>query len=264
VLSKIDGTNYNTQWITPGAGGAALTWQGDWVAGTYAEGDIVRYNNRLFLCTVPATTTAPEDWPPPLATSGALNILDNFNRANGALGSNWTAALAGSDPAPTINSNMAWANVSGTVEYSAYWNVTNYTGNHQCGFTIGAGLVGSGTVPVIFLGLSVTVPGGSFTGYIVQMQFLQDGSQHGAINLYRGSGGSYSLLSSSSTFTWATGDVISAKRVGSVISVYQNGILLLSSTDGSPPANGGYIGFGLSNKTSPGDVAVTDFWGGTA
>lgn len=48
------------------AGGATdLSYKGDWVAGTYKDGDIVVYNGILYMCTKPGITTAPGVFPPP-------------------------------------------------------------------------------------------------------------------------------------------------------------------------------------------------------
>lgn len=51
-------------------------------------------------------------------------VLDDFNRANGALGANWGAPSASGDATPTIFSN---AMVAGSGVYgSAYWNPATY------------------------------------------------------------------------------------------------------------------------------------------
>jgi Concanavalin A-like lectin/glucanases superfamily len=54
----------------------------------------------------------------------SLAVLDNFNRANGGLGSNWTTGLYAGTVAPQISSNA----VQGDPSFAeAYWNVASYT-----------------------------------------------------------------------------------------------------------------------------------------
>jgi hypothetical protein len=60
------------------AGATDLNYRGDWVAGTYNDGDIVVYNGVLYMCTQPGITATPGGWPTayvaiPLTDKGAAN-----------------------------------------------------------------------------------------------------------------------------------------------------------------------------------------------
>jgi len=68
-------------------------------------------------------------------------VLDDFNRSNGAIGSNWsTPAVGSSDVAPTINTNVV---IAGTSVYgSAYWNVETFGPDCEVYMTIPAAATG--------------------------------------------------------------------------------------------------------------------------
>lgn len=51
-------------------------------------------------------------------------ILDDFNRADGALGANWTNPIEAGNPAPTVFSNAAVG--TGSVFNDAYWNPSTF------------------------------------------------------------------------------------------------------------------------------------------
>jgi hypothetical protein len=53
-------------------------------------------------------------------------VLDNFNRANGGLGANWTAGLYSGTTAPTIISNTAGIS-AGALFHEVHWNAASYT-----------------------------------------------------------------------------------------------------------------------------------------
>lgn len=57
------------------------------------------------------------------ATAPYAAVLDNFNRANGGLGSNWTTMI-GTDP--LIGSNWVSPNSGGAGPSGAYWNLTRW------------------------------------------------------------------------------------------------------------------------------------------
>lgn len=64
-------------------------------------------------------------------------ILDDFNRSDGAIGSNWTSpALQSADVAPTILTNVA---IGGASAYgSAYWNPETFGPDSEVYMTIAA------------------------------------------------------------------------------------------------------------------------------
>jgi len=66
-------------------------------------------------------------------------ILDNFNRADGALGANWTAPPQATDSTPEIFSNVVTG--VGSLNNSAYWNAATF-GATEAFLTIPTSVVG--------------------------------------------------------------------------------------------------------------------------
>jgi hypothetical protein len=66
VLTKKTASDYDTDWEAAAAAGG-LTYKGDWVAGSYNDGDIVVYNGVSYQCVRP-TSAAPVPW----AQAGAI------------------------------------------------------------------------------------------------------------------------------------------------------------------------------------------------
>lgn len=58
VLTKIDATNYNTQWTNPATGTGTVVWRGYWQSGTtYVENDYVTHLGTSYMCTVGHTSS---------------------------------------------------------------------------------------------------------------------------------------------------------------------------------------------------------------
>jgi hypothetical protein len=182
-------------------------------------------------------------------------LLDDFNRANGALGSNWAnvGGLAGSDY--VVASNKAKA--SGGNGASA-WNASSFSSDQEVQVTLGA----LDTTAQLWLLLMVANPAaGSFTGYLLVMQ------QHSTtydLTLYRGNAGSYTtIVSTVSGISYSgTGDVFVLRKVGSALTVLQNGAPVSgfnAVTDSSPLTGSAYIGIGYSGSNV---LSVDDFGGG--
>ena len=66
-LEKKTNADYDTQWVTAGAGGADLNYRGAYSgASTYNDGDIVvDSNGTVWMCTKQGITTPPDPWPTP-------------------------------------------------------------------------------------------------------------------------------------------------------------------------------------------------------
>jgi hypothetical protein len=62
----------------PAIGGTNLVYHGDYVAGTYNDGDLVVYNGILYMCTQTGISAAPSSWPPPGAQDAIpKSLIDN-------------------------------------------------------------------------------------------------------------------------------------------------------------------------------------------
>jgi hypothetical protein len=66
-----------------------------------------------------------------IGTFPETSILDNFNRANGAIGSNWT----GFNSAFSISSNQLLANTNG-LDTHIYWGNTSYDADQEAYITV--------------------------------------------------------------------------------------------------------------------------------
>jgi len=183
----------------------------------------------------------------------ATTVSDNFNRANGGLGSNWTT-VAGTN-APKIVSNVLKAGSPNTIN-SAYWSANTFSGNQFVQANMPASS-GSNWGPGIAVRLSST------KGY-----FLWYGNTANQISIWRqDSASSWSQIATSGTLTIAATDVWMLQANGSVITAYQNGKQVASVTDthyttGSPGVWMYYSNNQITNW-SGGDLAPTYTVGGT-
>ena len=150
--------------------------------------------------------------------ASAATVSDNFNRANGPLGSNWTT-VAGT-AAPAIVSNTLRAGTASKVN-SAYWSASTF-GNDQFAQASLPNSSASQYGPGIAVRLS------SSKGY-----FLWYGNSPNTVSLWRmDSATSWTQLKQSAALTVTpSSDVWKIQAVGSTISGYQNGNLVVQATD---------------------------------
>ena len=151
-------------------------------------------------------------------TNSAGNASDNFNRADGGLGSNWTT-VAGT-AAPAIVSNTLRAGTASKLN-SAYWSASTF-GNDQFAQASLPNSSGNQYGP----GIAVRLSGSK--GY-----FLWYGNSPNTVSLWRmDSSTSWTQLKQSGTLTVSpSSDVWKIQAVGSTISGYQNGNLVVQATD---------------------------------
>ena len=143
------------------------------------------------------------------------DATDDFNRANGSLGTNWvdSTTLTGL----TIVSNQA--NSAGATWKAAYWNpATNTFANDQHSQIT---LVGD------FAGAIVRHQSGSSSGYLA---FANIGT--GQILLYRLDSGTFNLLTTSASgLGFGPGDTITADIVGTTLRGLLNGVSQVSTVE---------------------------------
>ena len=154
------------------------------------------------------------------AANSSSVVSDNFDRADGGLGGNWTT-VAGTS-APRIVSNTLRAGTAGALN-SAYWSASTFGADQ---FAQASLPDSSGTQygPGIAVRLSGT------QGY-----FLWYGNSPGTVSLWRmdgSSSSSWTQLAQSAPLTMSpSSDVWMIQAVGSTISGYQNGNLVVQATD---------------------------------
>jgi hypothetical protein len=167
------------------------------------------------------------------------SAYDNFSRANGGLGSNWTTMNAGL----TISSNQVTANTGSDA--SSLW------------------AAGSSFAPDQFSEFTVTSYNGTaeFPGVLVRASGTNNWysclADSTTIFLQKNVAGTKSNLSSGSS-TGAAGDVIRAEVQGSTITCYKNGAAVLTATDTA--LTSGSPGFEIG--ASAGTAAVKNWSGG--
>src|SRR5215469_9908302 len=155
--------------------------------------------------------------------SAAVSASDNFNRADGALGSNWTAI---SDGGMTIASQQ----VTGTAGRTTgdLWAGGSFTSDQYSAVQV----------------TSTTMSGGDWIGAAVRMQ---SNGLNAYVGIYKWNSGSpileifkrtgssswVQLSSAYSSGVLAAGTTLQLTAAGSTISFWQNGVKRLSVTDGS-------------------------------
>src|ERR1700744_551069 len=175
----------------------------------------------------------------------AATVSDNFDRANGALGSNWTTTPG--TAAPQISGNTLHAGTASSLN-SAYWSASTF-GNDQFAQGTLPGSSGGNYGP----GLAVRLSGAK--GY-----FLWYGNSTNTVSLWRmDSASSWTQLKASGTLTVTPAtDVWKIQVVESTISGYQNGTLVVQTTDTSITAGSPGVWLYYANNQ------IDNWSGGTA
>jgi hypothetical protein len=168
------------------------------------------------------------------------SAFDNFNRANGAIGSNWTVQTGGFNV-----SGNALAGTNSTNNW-AYYSAPSaaFAADQFAEITLPAPVPsGGGAGPAV----RMSGTGGSADNYNCH-------PNNTTLYLERILNGSSAILSSVAN-TSAAGDVIRLEAVGNTINCYYNGVLKLAATDSN--LNGGTPGLELY-----GTSATLDNWTG--
>ena len=164
---------------------------------------------------------------------------DNFTRANGGLGANWTTTTGLN--APAIVSNQAQASVTSAASAASYTGRT-WNANHWAQITM-VSVANSNCYQGIFLRGQT----GANTNYRVYV--VGPPGATAVVNISKSVAGAFTALNNL-TFTLAANDVLLASVIGTTISAYQNGAFLLSFSDSSISAAGDGPGFVIGADTS--------------
>jgi subtilisin-like proprotein convertase family protein len=181
-----------------------------------------------------------------------LVASDNFNRANGPIGTNWAYPIA-SETTFVVSNNMITP-AAPDHHTEAYWRSSKFSTNQYSQITLTAV--------------------GPFTGVILRADTNQDQFYMGFVfgpNDYRiyARYGGYTELATGSAATWQVGDtlklIVSGTNDPITITMYQNStpVLLWRSvvgTDPVPVKNGGSPGICIYSPT--GDNLTLDNWQG--
>lgn len=155
-------------------------------------------------------------------------VSDNFDRADGGLGGNWTLQFS-SFPYFTdaqIVSNKVQSTVVGGMSGSEIYTPVNFNQDQVSQVDIvtftGAGELSAG----VFLRAAITQE----TFYLLRA-YINTGSL--TSDIQKAIAGAYTTLASESATTWAGGNVIRGVAQGSNLYLLRNGAMLLSATDGT-------------------------------
>ena len=180
-------------------------------------------------------------------TNTGTSASDDFNRADGGLGANWTAV---SDGGMAIASQQ----VTGTVGKTTgdLWAANTFTSDQFSQVQVTSTPLSGGQ----WVGAAVRMQGSGQTGY-VGLYNWNSGSP--VLEIFKRSGGGWAQLSGAySSGPLAAGTQLQLTAVGSTISFWQNGVKRLSVTDssitGGAPGMMAY-GNGTADSWSGGNAA---------
>ena len=172
----------------------------------------------------------------------ATSVSDDFNRANGDVGGNWTDVMTGAPGRPTITSNQVGSGVSGTEKAATYTGASLDTANYDVTITYNAG-----TACVLNIMARFTGTGATRSGYLGQVNILA-----GTASIIRVDNGSETVKTSGS-HTASASNVYKFRVNGQSLTLYANGAVLMTSSDTTYSSTGA-PGLGFYNNTSADDL----------
>ena len=196
--SAIQGATNATYTITNGDVGTTLRVV---VTGTNSAGSAQAASAVTVVVPQPSSTGLLPAAPP------TTPVLDNFNRANGSVGSNWTNMHAGSFSTMNIANNVA-VNPGSASQYAwNYWNPATYGPDVEAYATV-ANYSGNDTLRI---GARVSANSSTYSGYFVSI------TATGVWSIIRITNATVTTLASGVTDPISSGDQIGIRIVGSVI-----------------------------------------------
>ncbi len=179
-----------------------------------------------------------------------VTFIDDFNRADGTMGSNWTTAPATSPP--TIVNNQV---VGGTVATHAIRWLTLTDTDSQFSQATWMGQRDSGPI--------VAAPGSAISTTSATLYVLHTILTGGTLRLSQKPAGgfSYVLLGIASSIVPVTGDVFRLEYINGVLTGYLNGAVILTHTPTNPIIGQRSVGLGLQSGALSG-LALWDTWSG--
>ncbi len=184
-----------------------------------------------------------------LLPATAEAISDNFNRANGALGTSWQGNYT-STANPTIVSQKVRPTALNQSMIAVWSTSIGLTQSAQITLsTFGSGLIGDGAV---LLRASATP---TFTAYYVAATKGAPFSTY----IYRCVVGACTQVAQDAAVTWAQTDTLKATiDSNDTIAVSRNGVQFMTYTD-STPLTGTFTGIGMFTVNASTDVELDDF-----
>ena len=184
----------------------------------------------------------------PPAVAGSFSVTDDFNRADGGLGSNWTTRSG----SPAIVSNEV-STTSNTDQWAVYSGAA-FAADQYAQVTISGSGAGSARYPGLMVRASTS---GNMNCYFWNSNL--DGNN----GIAKFVDNVYSALTSTpaaSDTSWTGGDVARLEVVGTTINLRKNGTIVATVTDSTHTS--GYPGFHISTTSPIWPCAIDDFAAG--
>jgi len=199
----------------------------------------------------PTPTATPSNTPTATNTPGgfpASGVLDDFNRANGAIGSNWS----GDTGSYVIASNQLDVNADGYI----FWNASSFGADQEAYVTFSN--VSGGTEQDLLLKSQSST---TWTAGVLEVWYRASLNVVQVVTYTSAQG--WVQRGADIPVTFANGDQFGAKaKANGMVEVYRNGALLATRDVTAWPyyANGGYIGLWFLGANS---ALLDNFGGGT-
>ena len=178
-----------------------------------------------------------------LTTAVTTLVSDNFNRANGPLGANWTPAFG----AMVIVSDAYAGNAAGQ-DSASYWNASTFTADQysQAVLTLNDNISQAG----------VLVRGSLNNGYYC----IASANQY--IQIIKLVSSSRIVIASTNTYIWHSGDVMRLDAYGSTLRCLINGAAKLTATDSAISTGQPGIAAEDNTRSATGTNWSADNWTG--
>lgn len=174
-------------------------------------------------------------------------VSDNFQRANGALGANWSNWSWSGAVAAKISSNAAVGGGTATTS-GGVWAANTFAGNQSAQITVGTLPTGGDWV-----GVTVRQSSNGSGGYLA-LWFANSGSP--LFMLFGENGTSSPPLLTSVSGSMSAGDTLGISASGTTIVLYHNGTSLLSSTDSTYSSGAPGVAFYTSGSVPTSAVTL--------
>jgi len=179
------------------------------------------------------------------------SILDNFNRANGSIGSNWYGNTAGYN----ISANQLLVK-SKNANLDIYWNTASFGPDQEAYFTFSS--LSTTSVDQDLILKSQYVYGWAYG--LIDVQY--EASANRVVVWTYDHNQSWVQYGADIPVTFVNGDQFGARALSNgTLEVYRNGVLIATRDISAWPynASGGYIGLWFGNAK---DARIDDFGGG--
>ena len=169
-------------------------------------------------------------------------VIDNFNRTNENPLS-FSGRWVGGEVSTFLQVTSNKATGTSTSQLSSRdWDETKFAADQECYITVTT--LPSTGANYIRLYVRKSVHGSTYNGYMVQWSNDANGCR-----IFRSDAGTLTQIAQDTSATYAANDVILLRAEGTTITVYKNGVSVLSVVDSNYNASG-YVALGCRDTTT--------------